>query len=539
MGLSTISVLLIFLTYISFVECLEQTIEISVDNKASDHTLKQASPVLSEKLETFLEKIDSIKKEDLVAGNYDLTLPNDLEEEYESLNRARKEDVKENMRWAWQNYASKCKGWDEIRPLSGAGHNFWGGLGMMVVESLDTLYIMNLQDEYKEARDWIVSSLNLDINHFTSVFETTIRLLGGLLSAFTLTHDPVFKDLSVDLAARLLRSHTDGLHFANVNLQTGATRMEDSRVYLSEVGTNFLELSYLSAISGDLSFVQAAQRIMAVLRRTPRLQGLLPLQYSSHGEASGRTYGMGNRGDSYYEYLLKGWMLTGDKALREEYCSSLEGLYALLLTRSGRDGLSVVTDYHGSRQRNMHHLACFLPGMLMLGVANDACPNQQRDRETAFKLMTTCVAMYNSTASGLSSDEYQVVLEKEEVQVQKRPSSRWEDLIPTGLTKYILRPETVESLYVMYAKTRNPVFREWGWQIWSTIKKRCKGRYGFADLRNVDNANSELDDRGETFFYSETMKYLYLLFSEEGPSYLDDYIFNTEAHLIQKQTRSL
>ena len=159
---------------------------------------------------------------------------------------------------------------------------------MMVVESLDTLYIMNLQDEYKEARDWIVSSLNLDINHFTSVFETTIRLLGGLLSAFTLTHDPVFKDLSVDLAARLLRSHTDGLHFvlalcsphsqANVNLQTGATRMEDSRVYLSEVGTNFLELSYLSAISGDLSFVQAAERIMAVLRRTPRLQGLLPLQ---------------------------------------------------------------------------------------------------------------------------------------------------------------------------------------------------------------------------------------------------------------------
>ena len=186
------------------------------------------------------------------------------------------------------SYASKCKGWDEIRPLSGAGHNFWGGLGMMVVESLDTLYIMNLQDEYKEARDWIVSSLNLDINHFTSVFETTIRLLGGLLSAVTLTLDPVFKDLSVDLAARLLRSHTDGLHFvlalcsphsqANVNLQTGATRMEDSRVYLSEVGTNFLELSYLSAISGDLSFVQAAERIMAVLRRTPRLQGLLPLQ---------------------------------------------------------------------------------------------------------------------------------------------------------------------------------------------------------------------------------------------------------------------
>ena len=167
--------------------------------------------------------------------------------------------------------------------------------------------------------------------------------------------------------------------------------------------------------------------------------------------------------------------------------------------------------------------------------------------------------MYNSTASGLSSDEYQIVFEKEETQAQtqaqtqtqtqaqtqtqtqtqEHSSSRWKDLIPTGLTKYILRPETVESLYVMYAKTRNPVFREWGWQIWSTIKKRCKGRYGFADLHNVMHADSDLDDRGETFFYSETLKYLYLLFSEDGPSYLDEYIFNTEAHLIQKQTRSL
>lgn len=96
---------------------------------------------------------------------------------------------------------------------------------------------------------------------------------------------------------------------------------------------------------------------------------------------------MGNRADSFYEYLLKGWLLTGNETLRAEYCSSLEGLHALLVTQSARDGLSVVTDYHLSHQRNMHHLACFLPGMLMLGVANDACSNKQRDRELAFKLM--------------------------------------------------------------------------------------------------------------------------------------------------------
>ena len=297
------------------------------------------------------------------------------------------------------SYASKCKGWDEIRPLSGAGHNFWGGLGMMVVESLDTLYIMNLQDEYKEARDWIVSSLNLDINHFTSVFETTIRLLGGLprvqgplrrprgaASSQPHRRTPLCpRSLLSSLAGQREspnRRDADG-RFASVSLR-GGHELFGAELSLRDLRRSLLRPGSRAHHGGSASHASTAGTAPSPSKG--RAAGC-HAQYSSHGEASGRTYGMGNRGDSYYEYLLKGWMLTGDKALREEYCSSLEGLYALLLTQSGRDGLSVVTDYHGSRQRNMHHLACFLPGMLMLGVANDACPNQQRDRETAFKLM--------------------------------------------------------------------------------------------------------------------------------------------------------
>ena len=147
--------------------------------------------------------------------------------------------------------------------------------------------------------------------------------------------------------------------------------------------------------------------------------------------------------------------------------------------------------------------------------------------------------MYNSTESGLSGEEYEVVTQRIQPRNETSQNSRWSDLIPVGLTKYILRPETIESLYVMYSKTKNPLFREWGWQLWEIIKKKCKGTFGFADLSNIQNKDSPLDDRGETFFYSETMKYLYLLFAEEGPTYLDSYVFNTEAHLIPKQTRSV
>ena len=147
--------------------------------------------------------------------------------------------------------------------------------------------------------------------------------------------------------------------------------------------------------------------------------------------------------------------------------------------------------------------------------------------------------MYNSTESGLSGEEYEVVTNTMQPRDETSQDSRWNDLIPVGLTKYILRPETIGSLYVMYSKTKNPLFREWGWQLWEIIKKKCKGTFGFADLSNIQNKDSPLDDRGETFFYSETMKYLYLLFAEEGPAYLDSYVFNTEAHLIPKQTRSV
>ena len=145
---------------------------------------------------------------------------------------------------------------------------------------------------------------------------------------------------------------------------------------------------------------------------------------------------------------------------------------------------------------------------------------------------STCFAMYNGTASGLAAEDYSFI-----DKTMERPTQRtlyYHDLFPQGMKKYLLRPETVESLYVMYAKTKNPVFREWGWQIWSTIKEKCKSTYGYAFYSGVYLEKGVLEDRVETWFYSETMKYLYLLFAESGDEYVKDYVFNTEAHPIPR-----
>ena len=105
-----------------------------------------------------------------------------------------------------RSYHEKCLGADEIRPLSGTCHDFWGRMGMMVVESVDTLWLMDLTKEYEEAKQWIQTGLSYDMDHYTSVFETIIRAVGGLLSAFALTGERLFKEKVIDLADRLMKS---------------------------------------------------------------------------------------------------------------------------------------------------------------------------------------------------------------------------------------------------------------------------------------------------------------------------------------------
>lgn len=152
----------------------------------------------------------------VILGTYQFSLLEEFEEEYKEINNKRSEEIKENMQWAWSKYKpfsvltfsyyEKCLGRDEIRPLSGDCHDFWGGMGMMVTESVDTLWMMGLTKEYEEAREWIANDLSYDMDHYTSVFETIIRAVGGLLSAYALTGDVVFKEKVVDLADRLLTS---------------------------------------------------------------------------------------------------------------------------------------------------------------------------------------------------------------------------------------------------------------------------------------------------------------------------------------------
>lgn len=95
---------------------------------------------------------------------------------------------------------------------------------------------------------------------------------------------------------------------------------------------------------------------------------------------------------------------------------------------------------------------------------------------------------------------------------------------------YILRPEVIESYYYMWMMTKNEKYREWAWEAVLAIEKYCRTENGYSGINNVNIANPQFDDVQQSFFFAETLKYLYLIFADTDLLPLDKYVFNTEAH---------
>ena len=133
----------------------------------------------------------------------------------------RQEAVVAAFTHAWDGYKRYAWGHDHLKPISKSGQN-WFGLGLTIVDSLDTMYMMGLDEEFDRARDWVEHSLSFsDKDKDVNLFETTIRVLGGLLSTFHLSGDKIFLEKAKGLGDRLMGafSSPSGIPYSDVNLQ--------------------------------------------------------------------------------------------------------------------------------------------------------------------------------------------------------------------------------------------------------------------------------------------------------------------------------
>lgn len=490
--------------------------------------------------------------------------------------KARQKMVKGAFVHAWSGYKKYAMGKDELMPLSQQGVDGLGGLGATVVDALDTAMIMGLDEVVSEAGSWIESELLQRISKKGQVnlFETTIRVLGGLLSAYHLSSGDqamnvahkgpkpaVYLDTARNLADRLLSAFTSSptaVPYSDVILSdSSAHPAPDGLSSTSEVSTLQLEFNYLSTLSGDPKYSMKAMKVLEHLKSLPKVEGLVPIYISpDSGEFSGENIRLGSRGDSYYEYLIKVWLQQRTSRdgnftyLYDMYQESMKGVRHLLVQKSIPKELVFVGELpygaNGEFSPKMDHLVCFLPGTLALGATKGITKEKaMKDNLLTFEdlenlrlaedLAKTCFEMYSVTSTGLAPEiAYFHTKEFFEGGLDggNKSSEYVNDIIIKPADRHnLLRPETVESLFVLYRITGDKKYREWGWQIFEAFEKYTKvNSGGYSSLDDVTSIPPRRRDKMETFFLGETLKYLYLLFGNCSVIPLDKYVFNTEAH---------
>jgi len=292
------------------------------------------------------------------------------------------------------------------------------------------------------------------------------------------------------------------------------------------VGTMGLEFQYLSRISGDPIFADKVEVAMDhIFDRMPADGGLFPNYINPvTGDWGANETSVGALGDSFYEYLYKVWALEGKPAgspARDRYDRTMSRIDNKLVQVSNKQNIYIAEAKGGQLQHKMGHLACFMGGLYAISGA-DAPTQAIKDRyaHLGAGITETCRKGYTNSPVGLGPEEMHF-------------NTRDELSSPNqGSRYYILRPEVVESYFYLWRTTKDPKYREWAWDMVQALETnaRCGGGGGYCGIKDVRAAKVVHDDVQQSFFLAETLKYLYLIFSDDDAMDLDRWVLNTEAH---------
>ncbi|KAI8602098.1 glycoside hydrolase [Dissophora ornata] len=466
---------------------------------------------------------------------------------------------------AWTGYQKYAAPHDELKPVTVGSVDMLHGWGATLVESMDTLLLADMVEEYQAAKMMFLDRLKQhqwnradDIgesdvdgdskeqaaveNDSISFFNGVVRYIGGLLSAAELEEvpDPEVLQAAVSLGDRLIHAFQGSKNALPGNriFDNGTVGLNEAlfgKVSLAEVCTFQLEFRKLSQLSNDDKYMDLAQENFSYLSSLkPRIAGLYPAYFDTEAGAS-QDYvaSFGSLSDGFYEYLLKTFILTGDVRFRDLYISTIEAMHSHLISRPHKKSepylvLGVYDTATESLVPKMDHLSCSAPGLLALGAR---VLGRTKDLVAARGLMETCYLSYKNSVTGLGADEI-AFLESEYLKGRD-----FEMPQPSGFyvidPEYNLQPETVESLFILYRITGDEKYQDYAWEIAQAIERNCRTKAGYSTLANVMDASEGMTDRMPSHFLAQTLKYLYLIFSSPDLASLDDFIFSTGGHLMK------
>ena len=224
----------------------------------------------------------------------------------------RRDAIREAFVHSWTAYERFAWGHDELQPLTNTSNDVWGGFAVTMIDCLDTAKIMGLHAEFERMVAFLDTNFTMQRDHYVSVFELSIRVLGGLLGAFDLSGgDPRLLRMADEAGTALLGAFPkdgDGLPAAELNIVKSHRRNHPwarSMDNLAEVGSVQLELGRLAAVlraarGAAPPRLEAASHSISHVLRARSSNGLYP-----RGLDGSESYAINGGADSFYEYLLK------------------------------------------------------------------------------------------------------------------------------------------------------------------------------------------------------------------------------------------
>ncbi|KAF9987256.1 alpha mannosidase-like protein [Mortierella antarctica] len=442
-------------------------------------------------------------------------------------------EAKEMFMHGYHGYLNHAFPKDELNPVTCSGrgpdrrnpnniniNDVLGDFSLTLIDALDTLALMREPGEFQNAIQLVKRHVgNFNIDSRVQVFEVNIRVLGALLSGHMYASDPRYEsivkgykgellDMAEDLGKRLLKAFENtptGIPWPRVNLKKGVLLDELSETCVAGAGSLLLEFGVLSRWTGDKTYEEAAKTALFELWDRRSKIGLVGNTINiTTGQWMSAMTGIGAGTDSFYEYLLKSYVLFGDNTYLDMYESSQESIRRNLLHDSKYFYKHVHIEDGSLMATWVDSLSAFMPGVQVLG----------GDLESAIK---NHLYYYNIWR------KYQAIPERFNFVTQA-----------VDITNYPLRPEFVESNYFLYRATKDPFYLEVGEMILRDLQTYTKTKCGWSSLQSVIDKN--LEDRMESFALSETFKYLFLLFDEENVLHqgLKDtnFVFTTEGHVL-------
>eukprot|EP00917_Polyrhabdina_sp_WS-2016_P024323 GHVP01052710.1.p2 GENE.GHVP01052710.1~~GHVP01052710.1.p2 ORF type:complete len:509 (+),score=94.84 GHVP01052710.1:6411-7937(+) len=422
------------------------------------------------------------------------------------------------LKHVWKGYWKHAWGCDNIAPSSKKCKNISkkpGGSRMeTTIALLPILKLMGMKDEYEEARLSVIEKMELRYNEDFHASEIGMRIVGSILSAYYLDgeKDNLLLQKAITIAKCLLASFENFISFPSTYFHHPGKSISLSDdemliVVLSDCISFMPEFLYLSKVSKDERYSNMMRNILKrLMEMKSDIEHLLPSIIVPEKQIQKCKYfSIGLLSDGYYKSLLKTYIMTRD--MDTELEDNIRNIINSILKNLSyyTDGkLFILARNNGELLEVQEDRSMYFPGLIAEFIKTSQAENQGFNEEGTYllriakNLTETFLSIYRNQRTGLAPENTNISTMK---------------AIPTG-ESYQQRPGVLESLFYLYRLTGNKEYQDAAYEIAKNIETYTHKEGGYIGLGDVDGKQGAMIDSTESCFISETILYLFLIFSE-------------------------